>query len=46
MVERAGVRQRPGFHVNIVSKPRAVADVIMAVAAAMDGPTVGADGAK
>jgi hypothetical protein len=30
----------------MVSKRRAVADVIMAAAAAVDGPSVGAGGAK
>jgi hypothetical protein len=47
LVERAGVSQRPGSHVIMVSKPRAVADVIMAAAAAVDRrPTVAAGGAK
>jgi hypothetical protein len=46
LVERAGVRQRPGSHVIMVSKARAVAGVIMAAAAAVDRPTVGAGGAK
>jgi hypothetical protein len=45
LVERAGVRQRPASHVNMVSKPRAMADVIMA-AAAVHRPTVAAGGAK
>jgi hypothetical protein len=48
MAERAGaeITELDGCTVIMVSKPRAVADVIMAAAAAVDRPTVGAGGAK
>jgi pimeloyl-ACP methyl ester carboxylesterase len=48
MAERAGaeITELEGSHVIMVSKPGAVADVIMAAAAAVDRPAVGAGGAK
>jgi hypothetical protein len=46
LVERAGVRQRPGSHVIMVSRPEPWPDVIMAAAAAVDRPTVATGSAK